>query len=94
MLDPLAIDGIAAAPQHPRHAPRAQDGPRRAQLIDLAHQRLVIVVGEFRRPVHARTRQPEKLALPADRQHAVRAVEPGSAGSLSMMVSCSVKVAP
>lgn len=31
-----------------------------------------------RRPVHVRTRHPEKLALPADRQRAVRTVEPGS----------------
>jgi hypothetical protein len=33
-LDPLAIDGIAVAPQHPRHAPRAQEGPRRERLSD------------------------------------------------------------
>jgi hypothetical protein len=78
-LDPLAIDGMAIASQHLRHPPRAQEEPRREQLIDPTHQRQIVIISRRWRPVHVRTRNPEQLTLPADRQRWMRAVEPCSA---------------
>jgi hypothetical protein len=79
-LRPLAVHRMAVRPQHCRHPPRAQERPRREQLVEPAHQRQIpafagTAVGGARRPVDTRPRNAQKPALPAHRQRTVVAVE-------------------
>src|ERR1700756_4178279 len=66
-LHALAIDATPFAIEHRRHPPRAQERPSREQLVDPLHQLNVVVIGRPRRPIYARSRNAQQLALPADR---------------------------
>jgi hypothetical protein len=65
-LHALAIDATPFAIEHRHHPPRAQERPGREQLVDPPHQLNVVVIGR-RRPIYARSRNAQQLALPADR---------------------------
>jgi hypothetical protein len=62
----LTIDTKPFAIEHRRHPPRAQEWPGREQLVDPPHQLNVVVIGRPRRPIYARSRNAQQLALPAD----------------------------
>jgi hypothetical protein len=74
-LHALAVDRLAVLPQHPGQPSRAQERPLREQLVEPPHQPEVVVVGRPRGPVHARPGDPQQIALPADRQIGMVAIE-------------------
>ena len=67
-LHALAVDRQPLGLQHRGHPPRAQERPRREQLVDPPHQIEVVVVGRRGRPIDARSRDAQDLALSPDRQ--------------------------
>jgi hypothetical protein len=71
----LAVDREPLGPQHHRHPPRTEKRPGGERRGDPPHQRQIAVVVRRGRAVHARAREPEQAALPADRQRRVVAVE-------------------
>jgi hypothetical protein len=74
-LHALAVDALPVRREHFCQAARAEEWPRREQLVDPPHQRQIVLVRRCRRPVHAGTRDAQELALPADRQRPVAAID-------------------
>src|SRR5262249_54527414 len=77
-LHALAIDATPLAIEHRHHPPRAQERPGCEQLVDPPHQLNVVVIGRPRRPIYARSRNAQQLALPADRSTLMIALHPSS----------------
>jgi hypothetical protein len=78
-LHPLAIDGRSMRPQHRCRPPRTKKGPCGERFVDPPQQSEIVIAGRRRWPIDAGSRNAEQLALAADRQPAVLAVDELSA---------------
>src|SRR5262249_57584948 len=75
----LAINGTSLRAKHRYRPPRTKKGPCGEQFVDPPHQPEIVVVGSRPWPIDAGSRNAEQLALAADRQPAVLAVDELSA---------------